>query len=1403
VLTRGRVAQLIVTHPGGRRRGSGYRVTGESVLTAAHLVEGAGAVRVRFEPDLPGEWTTDAVSWWADPRSDVAVVSIPSRPDEEPLSPARFGRIDDRAAVLAVQAVGFPRWKMRTYDGTVPAAGDSRPRYRDAYHAAGSVAVLSNWREGTLEVVVPAAPADPGGDVSPWEGMSGAALWVGERIVGIVAEHHPGDGPARLAAARLDLILDRLNPDRRSELRALLPTLPEHAAALPDVVPAPAGGLITTAYRAQLADIAPDMLYDREPELAELTRFCAGDAPYAWWQAGPWAGKSALLSWLALHPPAAVDVVSFFITSRYAGQSDSDAFTDALLEQLAAFTGEPPQAVLEARVRRGHMLRLLQAAARRCMEVGRRLLVVVDGLDEDTSSAAGVDRPTIAALLPRRLPPEVRVLVASRPHPDLPGDVPGDHPLRTITPRALTVSPHARHIKIAAKDELDRLLKGPPFQRAVLGLITASGGGLTGRDLEELTGQPPYELDLLLGGAFGRSLDSRTPAEAMAGRPAQRVYVFAHGTLRETAERQYGARLADYRDRLHSWAVGYRANGWPADTPTYLLLGYPGLLKDTGDVTRLLGCATDPARQARMLELTGGDHLALSEIAATARLIARQPEPDLGALLRLAIARDDLAERNVNMPTDLPAVWAVLGRPDRAIALANGITDPDRRAFALRQLVTALAARRDQDRAWALAAAEAAAGEIDDPERRAHALSGLASAAAVADPDRAERLLDRISTPSARDLALSGLAAAAAAADPDRAERLAHQITDPRVRAPALSELARVAAAAGDTARAAAMVAASEAAAREIPDPDRRAHVLRELAAPIAAAGDQERAERLAHEITNRGHRDFALDRLAAAVAAAGNPDRAERLAREITEPADRARALRELAAAIAAARDPVRAMAVATAAETAAREITRASDRDRTLSELAGVFAAAGDHDRALRLAHEMTDPGNRARALSGVAGAVAAADAEQAAALSAATEATVREIADPAARAWALDDLARAATAAGDHDRAERLAREITNPERRARALSAQAEALAAGDPVRAMAVATAAETAARDVTRRPNARDRALSDLARVVAAAGDHDRAERLAREIPDPTRAWVLRDIAKVVAAAGDPDRAEHLAREIRADFLRMSVLEELAVAVAAAGDPDRAERLARGIPDPHWQAQALSELAVVVAAAGDHSRAVALVAAAAAAAREIDDDDGRAEVLREVTVAAATAGDPGLAERLAGEIPDHDLVLPGSDRLLQPIPNDRALREQAEALAAAGAHDPAERLARTIIDRSYRAQALGAVAGAVAAAGEHDRAERLAREITNLEGRARALSAVASGIVSSCGGQPLDQSPSAKTACIRLLAEVITSPYWQAALPVVARIALPALQGVCDVLLAKAPGHPPEPRTVT
>jgi hypothetical protein len=94
-----------------------------------------------------------------------------------------------------------------------------------------------------------------------------------------------------------------------------------------------------SVYLRQVEQIFPYQLVGRDNEMAELVAFCTapddpGGEAYAWWQGPAWAGKSALMAWFVQHPPAGVRVVSFFVTSRFASQSDRAAFLDIVLVVL-------------------------------------------------------------------------------------------------------------------------------------------------------------------------------------------------------------------------------------------------------------------------------------------------------------------------------------------------------------------------------------------------------------------------------------------------------------------------------------------------------------------------------------------------------------------------------------------------------------------------------------------------------------------------------------------------------------------------------------------------------------------------------------------------------------------------------------------------------------------------------------------------------------------------------------------------------------------------------------------------------------------------------------------------------------------------------------------------------------
>ncbi|RKN04615.1 serine protease [Streptomyces radicis] len=228
-----RAAEILVGGPGQDvdERGSGYRVTAGMVLTAAHVVGDAGTVRVRFRADRPGAWTAEGVVLWRDPGIDVAVVALPEsgRP-EGPVAPVRYGRVGERDGDLACSALGFPRHRLR-------ADADAGTWYRDSSHVRGVASPWSNLRESTLSLRVPPPEHDPDPRVSPWQGMSGAAVWSEGRLIGIVRRHHRSDGLGELAAGRVDTWYERLDAARLAELALFLGLPP--AGQLTEVGPAP------------------------------------------------------------------------------------------------------------------------------------------------------------------------------------------------------------------------------------------------------------------------------------------------------------------------------------------------------------------------------------------------------------------------------------------------------------------------------------------------------------------------------------------------------------------------------------------------------------------------------------------------------------------------------------------------------------------------------------------------------------------------------------------------------------------------------------------------------------------------------------------------------------------------------------------------------------------------------------------------------------------------------------------------------------------------------------------------------------------------------------------------------------------------------------------------------------
>jgi hypothetical protein len=569
------------------RYGSGCIVRGRTVLTAAHVVAEAVSVQVR-DPHKTLFSATVHPRFVGDPNGpgpDLALVELDDPAVDLP--PLRLARVDrdspTEEPVERCHAIGYP-WFAETRSPTV---------VRDTVDAIGVVPVLSKLAAGLLSVQVsisprPLPPAQVRLGESEWSGMSGGPVVAAGRLLGVVVEHAPREGPSAITAVPLTALEQdpahpgwgagvkdpsawwaRLGVTGLADLERL-PAAPER--------PKPAYWETMREFGRTLHKRMPQLLR-RERELAKIAAFATGPAGYRWLVGGAYAGKTALLhEAVTVGLPDEVDVVCYFL-SRRASDADSSRFLAAIVPQLAYLCElDPPNAD------RDQFYALWARATERAAEAGRPLLLVVDGLDEDIRPAG---LPSVASLLPTLVEGRAHVLVASRPYPELPVDVQDGHPLRPPSIRAdLTPFEGAEKLADLARQEIYHLTHGADADTAVdvLGLLTAAAGPLSVRDLATLYNDlaPPSaahrrRVRRLVTEQAGRSLEP-------IGSTEHSRYQFAHLSLLEYADSTDELADPEYRNRIHHWAEWWRDHGWPTSpdviesTPSYLLDSYPGTL---------------------------------------------------------------------------------------------------------------------------------------------------------------------------------------------------------------------------------------------------------------------------------------------------------------------------------------------------------------------------------------------------------------------------------------------------------------------------------------------------------------------------------------------------------------------------------------------------------------------------------------------------------------------------------------------------------------------------------------------------------------------------------------------------------------------------------------------------------
>ncbi|MFE1444626.1 trypsin-like peptidase domain-containing protein [Streptomyces sp. NPDC058739] len=184
--------------------GSGYLVGPRLVLTAAHaiVVEVSGKrsfhtlsssqdIRCRVTGDdtlFHGE-----VVWRGEGADlDVALVEITDGTwHKDRVAPVRWGRTTCQKSRVDCTAVGYPQ--------VLRLSGQRRERE----HLSGRVNPAAGEKSGTYHVLVDDAPTRHMNDDSPWAGMSGAALFSEELLIGVVVIDHDGFDGHRLTAVRM------------------------------------------------------------------------------------------------------------------------------------------------------------------------------------------------------------------------------------------------------------------------------------------------------------------------------------------------------------------------------------------------------------------------------------------------------------------------------------------------------------------------------------------------------------------------------------------------------------------------------------------------------------------------------------------------------------------------------------------------------------------------------------------------------------------------------------------------------------------------------------------------------------------------------------------------------------------------------------------------------------------------------------------------------------------------------------------------------------------------------------------------------------------------------------------------------------------------------------------------
>jgi tetratricopeptide (TPR) repeat protein len=407
-----RLVEVIADRGAGRkprrRYGSGLLLSGRWVLTAAHVAQDAVAVQVRGPDKILLDAAMESALIGDPDRCDLALLEVPAAEDLPRVPVARVNREVTTGEVIDCWSLGYPQFMQTARDRN----GRS---LRDTAQVMGQIPPLSGLVGKLLSLQVEDRPQElPPAQISlgqtAWSGMSGAAVFAGQLLVGVVSEHAPRQGSSAVMVTPVDRLADPVLGPANAAVwwRRLAVTDPARLPLLPWHLAARDPG--RTKIRQLLAEYR-QAFAGRQVHLTALDAFLEDGTRSAVLIYQPTGrGKTALLvAWVDQVRDRKEWATVFVPVSRRYDTAEADIALGSLAAQLADVHGETVQDLHRDPDR---LRERIDELLRQPLADGRRLLVVIDGVDE------AVGWQVTPALLPLEGETHLKIVVSAREEAD-------------------------------------------------------------------------------------------------------------------------------------------------------------------------------------------------------------------------------------------------------------------------------------------------------------------------------------------------------------------------------------------------------------------------------------------------------------------------------------------------------------------------------------------------------------------------------------------------------------------------------------------------------------------------------------------------------------------------------------------------------------------------------------------------------------------------------------------------------------------------------------------------------------------------------------------------------------------------------------------------------------------------